>query len=410
MNKGELRATPEVEDFGHKYTEEGQGKIGAKLLDGYFRVVNELLKASGKLDSKKPLKVIELGCGEGYSTQRLHKMFPKKTSFHASEYVPELVPKAQALNPAIEVIEESIYELTHKDNTFDVVFLPEVLEHLDYPAEALLEIKRVLKDDGVLILGVPREPLWRGLNMARGKYLKDLGNTTGHLNHWSAHGLVKYLEKNFGPVIERRNPLPWTIVLAKPGVTRTSMAHSQESQGKLSPFLATQRYKNAADYIRTDDVVLDIGSGSGVFRDYLPLGVQYFGVDTKKQWEGDPNFLFKVKVGASLPDKLKKQEFSVVSALAIIEHLKNPGDLFKDAQKVLGKGGRLIITTPHPIGEKVHTFGAKAGMFSGHAHDEHEDLLDKEKLSDVGRKNGFKLTNYRRFLMGMNQVAVFEKE
>lgn len=210
-----LKATPELEDFGHKYTEEGQGKIGSKLLDGYFAAVEELLKQSGKKNSKKALRAIELGCGEGYSTVRLHKMLSKSTKLYASEYVKKLVPKAQKLNPKVKVIQESVYELTHKDNTFDIVFLLEVLEHLDYPDKALEEIRRVLRPGGVLILGVPREPLWRALNMMRGKYLKDFGNTVGHLNHWSARSLVKHVEQHFGPVLVRKNPVPWTLVLAK---------------------------------------------------------------------------------------------------------------------------------------------------------------------------------------------------
>lgn len=210
-----LKATPELEDFGHKYTEEGQGKIGSKLLDGYFNTVNDLLKKSLKTSQKSKISAIELGCGEGYSTQRLKKMLPKNSSLMASEYVDSLVPKAKELNPGVEVIQESVYELKHKDKTFDVIFLLEVLEHLDYPDVALKEIRRVLKDDGVLILGVPREPLWRILNMLRGKYLKDFGNTVGHLNHWSASSLERYVNEHFGNVKIRKNPIPWTLVLAK---------------------------------------------------------------------------------------------------------------------------------------------------------------------------------------------------
>jgi ubiquinone/menaquinone biosynthesis C-methylase UbiE len=210
-----LKATPELEDFGHKYTEEGQGKIGSKLLEGYFKTVKHLLDASGKLESKEKMKAIELGCGEGFSTQKIHKMLPANIKLYASEYVEQLVPKARELNPDVEVIQESVYELTHKDNTFDIIFFPEVLEHLDFPDKALKEINRVLKDDGVLILGVPNEPLWRVLNMLRGKYLKDFGNTIGHLNHWSPRSLEKFIETHFGPVVVRKNPLPWTVVLAK---------------------------------------------------------------------------------------------------------------------------------------------------------------------------------------------------
>lgn len=209
-----LRATPEVEDFAHKYTEEGQGKIGSKLLDGYFNAVQSLLNATG-IDKRITYQAIEIGCGEGFSTQRLHAMLPEGGIFKASEYVDALVPKAQGNNPHVEVSQESVYELKHANDSFDVVFLLEVLEHLDYPDQALKEIARVLKPDGYLILGVPREPLWCALNMARGKYLGHFGNTTGHLNHWSKLTLKSYVDKHFGPVRQSRSPLPWTLVLAQ---------------------------------------------------------------------------------------------------------------------------------------------------------------------------------------------------
>ena len=209
-----LRAKPEQEDFNHKYTDEGSGKIGGRLITNYFRNV-EALTALAKLPAGKKLRAIELGCGEGFSTQRLAGMLPKNVTLEASEYVAELVPKARRKNPGMTITKESVYELKHKDNTFDLVYLLEVLEHLDYPDKALAEIRRVLKPGGVLVLGVPREPLWRALNMARGKYLSRLGNTIGHLNHWSTITLKRHVAKNFGPVEHTRTPLPWTLVLAR---------------------------------------------------------------------------------------------------------------------------------------------------------------------------------------------------
>jgi SAM-dependent methyltransferase len=211
IDPAKLKATPEQEDFAHKYTEEGSGKVGGTLLNNYFKAVAKLLADSGKTKGL----AIELGCGEGFSTQRLREMLPKDIKLEASEYVGPLVPVAQAKNPDVKVIEESVYELTHKDNSFDVIFLLEVLEHLDFPDKALGEIARVLKPDGYLILGVPREPLWRGLNMARGKYLKDFGNTTGHLNHWGTASLKRYMTQYFGTIEAVKTPLPWTLVLAQ---------------------------------------------------------------------------------------------------------------------------------------------------------------------------------------------------
>lgn len=215
MDYTKLKAKPEEEDFGHKYTKEGRGYIGSMLITNYFNAVRELMDVSGKLKVTSPLSALEIGCGEGYSTQKIQAMLPPGVQFYASEFVGDLVIKARRLNRKVNIIQESAYELTHSDSSFDIVFLLEVLEHLDYPDKALGEIHRVLKQKGILILGVPNEPLWRFLNIARGKYLKAFGNTVGHLNHWSTKSLVSFIESNFGPVIAKRTPLPWTIVLAQ---------------------------------------------------------------------------------------------------------------------------------------------------------------------------------------------------
>jgi ubiquinone/menaquinone biosynthesis C-methylase UbiE len=204
-----LIAKPEEEDFRGKYE---SGKIGDFLLGRYFSTIRELIDLT-KVENGA--KAIEIGCGEGLSTQRLAKMLPKNVKLQASEYVEHQIPYAKKNNPGIKITQESIYELTHKDNSFDIVFLPEVLEHLDYPEDALKQLKRVTKKGGYLILGVPNEPLWRILNMLRGKYWRSWGNTPGHLNNWSSGAVSKLVEQNFGKVITVRKPLPWTILLAK---------------------------------------------------------------------------------------------------------------------------------------------------------------------------------------------------
>jgi hypothetical protein len=63
-------------------------------------------------------------------------------------------------------------------------------------------------------VSVPREPLWRGLNMARGAYWKDLGNTPGHVNHWSKRSFVALLSRH-GDVVQARSPFPWTMLLVR---------------------------------------------------------------------------------------------------------------------------------------------------------------------------------------------------
>ena len=65
-----------------------------------------------------------------------------------------------------------------------------------------------------LIASVPREPLWRALNLARLSYVRELGNTPGHMGHWSRRGFERFLGERF-EVIEVRSPIPWTMALCR---------------------------------------------------------------------------------------------------------------------------------------------------------------------------------------------------
>jgi 2-polyprenyl-3-methyl-5-hydroxy-6-metoxy-1,4-benzoquinol methylase len=88
----------------------------------------------------------------------------------------------------------------------------EVLEHLADPARALALLARLAQPH--LIVSVPREPLWRILNLARGRYWAALGNTPGHLQHWSARRFLALLHDHV-EVREVRTPLPWTMALCR---------------------------------------------------------------------------------------------------------------------------------------------------------------------------------------------------
>lgn len=93
-----------------------------------------------------------------------------------------------------------------------MVMCLEVMEHLEDPEKALRQLVKVSSD--YFIVSVPREPVWRFLNMVRGKYWKHWGNTPGHLNHWSSGKIKKMISKH-ARVVAIYKPLPWTILLCK---------------------------------------------------------------------------------------------------------------------------------------------------------------------------------------------------
>ena len=200
-----------MKEFTDKYTK--SGKIGNMLLDNYFRSLEVLINKIPKQELENA-KILEIGCGAGYSTERIQDLLPKSVDFIASDIEKENVEHAKKkLGKSFVVTEESVYDLQRKDKSIDLIFLLEVMEHLEFPDKALEEIKRVGK--GYVIIGVPREPIWRILNMARLKYLKDFGNTPGHIQHWGRRSLLKFLKSKGFEIVGVENPLPWTIVLVK---------------------------------------------------------------------------------------------------------------------------------------------------------------------------------------------------
>ena len=92
------------------------------------------------------------------------------------------------------------------------MFTLEVLEHLDDPERALGEICRVSKR--WVVCSVPREPVWRALNLMRLKYVGGLGNTPGHVNHWSKQGFTDFVSRRLD-VRRRLSPFPWTMIVGE---------------------------------------------------------------------------------------------------------------------------------------------------------------------------------------------------
>lgn len=191
-----------VKLFSEKY--DTASKIGQKLIDGFYKDLNELYKKTNQNS-----KILEVACGPGVSTKWISEWVPEG-GLYASDVEDDLVAEAQIKNPTVPVIKESIYELSRADEEFNVVFALEVLEHLENPQKAIDEIYRVTNK--YAIISVPREPVWRILNISRGKYLGDLGNTPGHINHWGRGGFQKILSTKFN-IIDSRSPLPWQMYL-----------------------------------------------------------------------------------------------------------------------------------------------------------------------------------------------------
>lgn len=156
--------------------------------------------------------ILDAGCGEGNVTNFVRNI-AKGAKIDAFDISDKVITDAKVNFPEINFFTGSMYDINKGNNSYDLVMSSEVLEHMDDPDRALRELMRV--SDKYIFISVPREPLWRFLNMARVKYITSLGNTPGHVNHWGKKELIKWINSldDDWSVVRVSNPLPWTMVL-----------------------------------------------------------------------------------------------------------------------------------------------------------------------------------------------------
>ena len=184
-----------------------QNPVVRRLMSSFHAALDELWAQAA------PSSVLDVGCGEGVLTvewaERLENGRVVGIDLEDAKLRSEW---ARRERPNLEFRAEEATRLSFADGEFDLAAAIEVLEHVPDPEATLAEMARVAS--GHLLVSVPREPLWRGLNMARGAYWRDLGNTPGHMNHWSKRGFVSLLSR-YGAVEEARSPFPWTMLLVR---------------------------------------------------------------------------------------------------------------------------------------------------------------------------------------------------
>ncbi len=162
-----------------------------------------------------PGSVLDVGCGEGVLTARWAKRLDRGRVVGIDLEDPKLRAHwARRQLPNLEFQSMRAENLPFTDDEFDLAAAIEVLEHVPDPEHTVAEMARVARAH--LLVSVPREPLWRGLNVARGKYVRELGNTPGHVNHFSKRQFVSLLARH-GEVLQVRSPFPWTMLLVAVG-------------------------------------------------------------------------------------------------------------------------------------------------------------------------------------------------
>jgi 2-polyprenyl-3-methyl-5-hydroxy-6-metoxy-1,4-benzoquinol methylase len=183
-----------------------QGRIGRSLVAGFDAA---LLRAAQRATFSS---IHEVGCGEGRISRLLFGALgvPVRATDFSTIITRENLSRGDR---GIGYVNRSIYELDPEQDSADLIICCEVLEHLENPEAGLAQLARLRASS--YVLSVPREPLWRTLNVLRGKYVSQLGNTPGHLNHWSKRTFSRLLQRHGFIIHEWLNPFPWLMVVGR---------------------------------------------------------------------------------------------------------------------------------------------------------------------------------------------------
>jgi 2-polyprenyl-3-methyl-5-hydroxy-6-metoxy-1,4-benzoquinol methylase len=203
-----IPAQPEHVVAGNVYPKYTTRNPLARLLVANFQAnLCTLVQRSGAV------QVHEVGCGEGFLSRRLAATGCRvRASDLSPATIAEACRRSAGIVPPVVYQVADLYRLDPARDAAELIVCCEVLEHLPDTARALDVLALLARP--YLIASVPKEPLWRILNLVRGQYWSELGNTPGHLQHWSGRAFIALLAQRF-EVVEVRNPLPWTMALCR---------------------------------------------------------------------------------------------------------------------------------------------------------------------------------------------------
>jgi 2-polyprenyl-3-methyl-5-hydroxy-6-metoxy-1,4-benzoquinol methylase len=96
--------------------------------------------------------------------------------------------------------------------------------------------------------------------------------------------------------------------------------------------------------------------------------------------------------------------------LAVLEHLANPLAIMREVERILKKGGRLVLTVPGKRAKPVLQFLAyRLHIVSEHEMNDHKQYFDYDELEKLFSPTGMTIEHHQYFQMGMNNFCIIKK-
>ncbi len=174
-------------------------------------------------------------------------------------------------------------------------------------------------------------------------------------------------------------------------------------------FIQWWRMQVAARWIPNGSRVLDIGCHQGEFLEMLGEKIApSVGIDPLLQPGRDSkgHQLLSMEFQRGLP--FEDGSFDVIVLLATIEHMQQKSDVARESGRLLRKGGRVVITVPSLLVDKILSLLLFFRIVDGMSLEEHHGF-SPDDLPAIFLPEGFRLERVRRFQLGLNNLYVFER-
>jgi 2-polyprenyl-3-methyl-5-hydroxy-6-metoxy-1,4-benzoquinol methylase len=155
----------------------------------------------------------------------------------------------------------------------------------------------------------------------------------------------------------------------------------------MESFLQKYRFRKVQPFLKGN--VLDFGGNEGELKPYIN------GEYTLVNYDHTP---------------MKDKTFDTIVASAVIEHI-DFGEVFAIFKKFrVNPGGIILLTTPTKLAKPLLELLAFLNILDKENIKEHKHYWNKKEIFALAHQSGFKIKEYRKFQLGFNQLAVFEKE
>src|SRR4051812_32003533 len=177
--------------------------------------------------------------------------------------------------------------------------------------------------------------------------------------------------------------------------------------GLLSPLLRRWRLAAVRRFIQTGQI-LDYGCGIGLLAASVPPN-RYVGIDIDAASLGQAQQNFPQHHFCHIKQFNPDRVFDTCISLAVIQYVPDPEQFLAWALDLLRPGGKVVITTPNPAIDSILLLGGRLGLFGRDDPNEHVSLLDRSGFHKLAIEVDVPLIEYSRFMLGMNQLAVYER-